>query len=133
MVMSTSIVITFPASFESLADDIQRNQHWHGLFQHGTNYDDGAVGVNQCPISPGHSFLYKFSVPNQAGTYWYHSHDCESLLLSSLMLDLDWLQLLNIVMGFGVRSLSTTTKIPTKICKVVLRTLEFLLNRISQV
>ncbi|KAF9558364.1 laccase 1 [Agrocybe pediades] len=48
--------------------------HWHGLFQEGTSWADGPVGVTQCPISPGHSFLYEFSVPDQAGTYWYHSH-----------------------------------------------------------
>ena len=30
--------------------------------------------MNQCPISEGHSFLYDFSAPGQAGTFWYHSH-----------------------------------------------------------
>ena len=49
-------------------------QHWHGLFQHGTNWADGPSFVNQCPIAANNSFLYDFSVPNQAGTYWYHSH-----------------------------------------------------------
>ncbi|KAF9049324.1 laccase [Hymenopellis radicata] len=48
--------------------------HWHGLFQHGTNYADGAAFVTQCPIAAGNSFLYDFSVPDQAGTFWYHSH-----------------------------------------------------------
>nr|UES62898.1 laccase 5 [Cyathus bulleri] len=48
--------------------------HWHGIFQHGTNWADGPVGVNQCPISPGHSFTYSFNPQNQAGTFWYHSH-----------------------------------------------------------
>ncbi|KAF9483026.1 laccase [Pholiota conissans] len=48
--------------------------HWHGLFQEGSNWADGPVGVTQCPIAPGHSFLYQFGVPDQAGTYWYHSH-----------------------------------------------------------
>nr|BAU94247.1 laccase [Pholiota microspora] len=48
--------------------------HWHGLFQEGTNWADGPVGVTQCPIAPGHSFLYQFGVPDQAGTFWYHSH-----------------------------------------------------------
>ncbi|KAF8798409.1 laccase [Phlegmacium glaucopus] len=48
--------------------------HWHGLFQEGTNFADGPVGVSQCPIIPGDSFLYEFSVPDQAGTFWYHSH-----------------------------------------------------------
>ncbi|KIL57545.1 multicopper oxidase [Amanita muscaria Koide BX008] len=48
--------------------------HWHGFFQEGTNWADGPVGVNQCPITSGNSFLYQFSVPGQAGTFWYHSH-----------------------------------------------------------
>lgn len=48
--------------------------HWHGLFQHNTNQYDGAAFVNQCPIAPNNSFLYDFSVPGQAGTFWYHSH-----------------------------------------------------------
>ncbi|EAU90667.2 laccase 2 [Coprinopsis cinerea okayama7 len=48
--------------------------HWHGMFQRGTAWADGPAGVTQCPISPGHSFLYKFQALNQAGTFWYHSH-----------------------------------------------------------
>ncbi|KAF8957176.1 yellow laccase [Flammula alnicola] len=48
--------------------------HWHGIFQEGSNWADGPVGVTQCPIAPGHSFLYQFTVPDQAGTFWYHSH-----------------------------------------------------------
>ncbi|KAJ6549619.1 laccase [Mycena vulgaris] len=48
--------------------------HWHGLFQKGTNYADGPAFVTQCPIVPGNSFAYNFNVPDQAGTFWYHSH-----------------------------------------------------------
>ncbi|KAF5354773.1 hypothetical protein D9756_005749 [Leucocoprinus leucothites] len=48
--------------------------HWHGLFQAGSSWADGPVGVTQCPIAPGNSFLYEFNVPDQAGTFWYHSH-----------------------------------------------------------
>ncbi|KAK2462800.1 hypothetical protein APHAL10511_005191 [Amanita phalloides] len=48
--------------------------HWHGIFQHGSSWADGPVGVTQCPIVPGDSFLYDFTVPDQAGTFWYHSH-----------------------------------------------------------
>ncbi|KAH7405813.1 multicopper oxidase-domain-containing protein [Phaeosphaeria sp. MPI-PUGE-AT-0046c] len=48
--------------------------HWHGLYQNGTNYMDGTVGVTQCPIAPGHSFTYRFNVTGQSGTYYYHSH-----------------------------------------------------------
>ncbi|KAG6901004.1 Acyl-coenzyme A oxidase 2, partial [Termitomyces sp. Mi166 len=48
--------------------------HWHGIFQSGTPWADGPVGVTQCPIIPGQSFEYNFKVPDQAGTFWYHSH-----------------------------------------------------------
>jgi FtsP/CotA-like multicopper oxidase with cupredoxin domain len=48
--------------------------HWHGLYQNGTNWMDGTSGITQCPIPPGRSFLYNFTVENQYGTFWYHSH-----------------------------------------------------------
>lgn len=48
--------------------------HWHGLYQNGTNWMDGSVGITQCPIPPGASFLYNFTIEGQYGTYWYHSH-----------------------------------------------------------
>jgi len=48
--------------------------HWHGLFQEGSNWADGPVGVSQCPIKPENSFLYEFKISDQAGTFWYHSH-----------------------------------------------------------
>jgi FtsP/CotA-like multicopper oxidase with cupredoxin domain len=48
--------------------------HWHGIFQNGTNFMDGATGATQCPIPPGQSFQYKFTVNNQSGTYYYHGH-----------------------------------------------------------
>nr|Q99055.1 RecName: Full=Laccase-4; AltName: Full=Benzenediol:oxygen oxidoreductase 4; AltName: Full=Diphenol oxidase 4; AltName: Full=Urishiol oxidase 4; Flags: Precursor [Trametes villosa]AAB47734.1 laccase [Trametes villosa] len=48
--------------------------HWHGFFQKGTNWADGAAFVNQCPIATGNSFLYDFTATDQAGTFWYHSH-----------------------------------------------------------
>ncbi|KAH7335816.1 multicopper oxidase-domain-containing protein [Rhizoctonia solani] len=48
--------------------------HWHGLFQEGTQWMDGPAGVTQCPIPSGGSYTYKFKVPNQYGTYWWHAH-----------------------------------------------------------
>lgn len=36
--------------------------HFHGLFMNGTNHMDGPVQVTQCPIQPGGSFLYNFTV-----------------------------------------------------------------------
>ena len=47
--------------------------HYHGLFQNGTNYMDGPSMINQCPVPPGSSITYNFTV-NQNGTYWYHCH-----------------------------------------------------------
>ncbi|PMD54496.1 multicopper oxidase [Hyaloscypha bicolor E] len=49
------------------------SMHWHGFYQNGTNWMDGTVGITQCAIPPGESFLYDFTV-KQFGTYWYHSH-----------------------------------------------------------
>ncbi|KAF8652588.1 hypothetical protein AX16_004309 [Volvariella volvacea WC 439] len=48
--------------------------HWHGFFQNHTAWADGVASVTQCPIVPSESFLYNFTVPDQAGTFWYHSH-----------------------------------------------------------
>ncbi|KAH9817796.1 multi-copper oxidase laccase-like protein [Melampsora americana] len=48
--------------------------HWHGIWQTGTPWMDGVTGVTQCPIPPGASFTYKFTVAKQFGTFWYHAH-----------------------------------------------------------
>ncbi|ETS79286.1 hypothetical protein PFICI_09139 [Pestalotiopsis fici W106-1] len=47
--------------------------HWHGMFQNGTVYMDGAPMVTQCEIPIGGSVTYNFTL-NQSGSYWYHSH-----------------------------------------------------------
>ncbi len=49
------------------------SMHWHGIFQNGTNWFDGTVGITQCGIPQGQSFVYNFTL-GQYGTYWYHSH-----------------------------------------------------------
>lgn len=67
--------------------------HWHGINQYGSSEMDGPSGVTQCPIPPGSSFTYKYTVRNDSryirtlladrtfpqvdtpGTYWYHSHN----------------------------------------------------------
>ena len=48
--------------------------HWHGLYQNGTNWMDGTVGITQCPIASKSQFTYEFKVDDQSGTYWYHAH-----------------------------------------------------------
>jgi FtsP/CotA-like multicopper oxidase with cupredoxin domain len=61
--------------------------HFHGMFQNGTNDMDGASMVTQCPIPPGSSFTYNFTV-NQNGTYWYHCHTVsDGQMIKSYMTD----------------------------------------------
>merc|ERR1712093_269443 len=53
---------------------VESTIHWHGLLQRGTPQMDGVPGVTQFPITPGGNFTYRFSVENEYGFYWYHSH-----------------------------------------------------------
>ncbi|KAE9405285.1 Cupredoxin [Gymnopus androsaceus JB14] len=75
---STVVGDSFQLNVTDLLTDSSMNRstsiHWHGLFQKTTNYVDGVAFVSQCPIVPNNSFLYNFTVPDQAGTFWYHSH-----------------------------------------------------------
>jgi iron transport multicopper oxidase len=60
--------------------------HFHGMFQNGTNEMDGPSYVTQCPVPPGSSFTYNFTV-EQNGTYWYVNPQIPpTLLFSSLLL-----------------------------------------------
>ncbi|KAI0027663.1 laccase [Vararia minispora EC-137] len=60
--------------------DLVTSVHWHGIDQHRTNWADGVSSITQCPIIPGESFKYQFNVPDQAGTFWYHSNQyCDGL------------------------------------------------------
>ncbi|KAK5631725.1 hypothetical protein RRF57_007439 [Xylaria bambusicola] len=47
--------------------------HWHGLRQLNANLQDGTNGITDCPIPPGGSKTYTFTL-TQYGTTWYHSH-----------------------------------------------------------
>lgn len=46
--------------------------HWHGLAV--PNNMDGVPGITQDAIMPGEEFEYEFTVGDEPGTYWYHSH-----------------------------------------------------------
>eukprot|EP00253_Pinus_taeda_P006467 PITA_06467 len=48
--------------------------HWHGLKQLRTGWSDGPAYVTQCPIQPGGSYTYRFTVIKQEGTLWWHAH-----------------------------------------------------------
>ncbi|GJY42201.1 laccase 3, partial [Tanacetum coccineum] len=48
--------------------------HWHGLRQLRNPWADGTEFVTQCPIRPGGSYTYKFTIQDQEGTLWWHAH-----------------------------------------------------------
>lgn len=54
--------------------DIGVSIHWHGFVMKGAQIYDGPVGITQCAIAPGESFLYKWVVRENPGTYWWHTH-----------------------------------------------------------
>ncbi|XP_028804896.1 laccase-3-like [Neltuma alba] len=48
--------------------------HWHGLRMLRNPWADGPGYVTQCPIQPGASYTYRFTITNQEGTLWWHAH-----------------------------------------------------------
>ncbi|PKA63172.1 Laccase-3 [Apostasia shenzhenica] len=48
--------------------------HWHGIRQMRTAWADGPEFVTQCPIRPGGSYTYRFTIKGQEGTLWWHAH-----------------------------------------------------------
>ncbi|KAH1211821.1 Laccase-12 [Glycine max] len=39
-----------------------------------TGWADGPEFVTQCPIRPGESYTYRFTIQGQEGTLWWHAH-----------------------------------------------------------
>ncbi|KAJ3703146.1 hypothetical protein LUZ61_006851 [Rhynchospora tenuis] len=48
--------------------------HWHGIRQKRTAWADGPEFVTQCPVKPGESYKYRFTIEGQEGTLWWHAH-----------------------------------------------------------
>ncbi|KAF0918674.1 hypothetical protein E2562_025603 [Oryza meyeriana var. granulata] len=48
--------------------------HWHGIRQLRSGWADGPAYITQCPIQPGGSYVYKFTITGQRGTLWWHAH-----------------------------------------------------------
>ncbi|RWW58194.1 hypothetical protein BHE74_00034976 [Ensete ventricosum] len=48
--------------------------HWHGVRQLRTGWADGPAYITQCPIQPGQSYVYNFTVAGQRGTLLWHAH-----------------------------------------------------------
>ncbi|TPX35996.1 hypothetical protein SmJEL517_g01854 [Synchytrium microbalum] len=53
--------------------DMATSLHWHGIHQKGSQVMDGVFQTTQCPIAPGQSYTYNFTL-EQSGTYWWHAH-----------------------------------------------------------
>ncbi|KAL5580627.1 hypothetical protein UlMin_013069 [Ulmus minor] len=48
--------------------------HWHGVRQLRNPWADGPEYITQCPIQPGATYTYRFTIINQEGTLWWHAH-----------------------------------------------------------
>lgn len=48
--------------------------HWHGIRQIRTGWSDGPAYITQCPIQPGQTYTYNFTLTGQRGTLFYHAH-----------------------------------------------------------
>ncbi|CAA2968624.1 laccase-4 [Olea europaea subsp. europaea] len=48
--------------------------HWHGIRQLRTGWADGPAYITQCPIQPGQSYVYNFTLSGQRGTLFWHAH-----------------------------------------------------------
>jgi FtsP/CotA-like multicopper oxidase with cupredoxin domain len=48
--------------------------HFHGIRQYGTPEADGVADITQLAIQPGQSYVHRFQIRNQVGTYFYHAH-----------------------------------------------------------
>eukprot|EP00808_Paulinella_micropora_P032302 g12249.t1 len=50
------------------------SSHWHGLVQRNNPESDGVPGVSEPGIPFGCSHVYNFTISQEIGFYWYHSH-----------------------------------------------------------
>ncbi|KAJ6797019.1 laccase-6-like [Iris pallida] len=48
--------------------------HWHGVRQRLTCWSDGPSYITQCPIQPGQTYTYEFTLVEQKGTMLWHAH-----------------------------------------------------------
>ncbi|KAJ8570740.1 hypothetical protein K7X08_037712 [Anisodus acutangulus] len=48
--------------------------HWHGIRQLRSGWADGPAYITQCPIQPGQSYVYNFTITGQRGTLFWHAH-----------------------------------------------------------
>lgn len=61
----------------SLEDLYKEKKNWycrHGIRQLRSCWADGPAYITQCPIQPGQSFAYNFTITGQRGTLLWHAH-----------------------------------------------------------
>ena len=46
----------------------------HGIKQLRSGWADGPAFITQCPIQPGQTYVYNFTITDQRGTLWWHAH-----------------------------------------------------------
>ena len=46
----------------------------HGVRQMLSCWADGPSYITQCPIQPGQTYTYEFTIVHQRGTLWWHAH-----------------------------------------------------------
>ncbi|KAF5192706.1 Laccase-12 [Thalictrum thalictroides] len=71
------ILFASAASFpvpEKLVAEGETHYHEHGVRQLRTAWADGPSFITQCPIRPGSSYTYRFTIEGQEGTLWWHAH-----------------------------------------------------------
>ncbi|CAN6559276.1 unnamed protein product [Malus baccata var. baccata] len=64
----------FSAANKALVQPISDKQRGHGLKQQRNPWADGPEYVTQCPIQPGATYTYRFTITDQEGTLWWHAH-----------------------------------------------------------
>ena len=73
MPLETSVVSNYTLNYANRIL-MHLSKHLHGIFQRKSNWADGSSYVTQCPLRQQETFVQKFDVTGQSGTYWYHSH-----------------------------------------------------------
>ena len=53
---------------------MQQTLFIHGVRQLRSAWFDGPAYITQCPIQPGQSYLYNFTITGQRGTLFWHAH-----------------------------------------------------------
>ncbi|XP_019254607.1 PREDICTED: laccase-4-like isoform X2 [Nicotiana attenuata] len=56
--------------------------HWHGIRQLRTGWADGPAYITQCPIQPGQSYIYNFTITGQRAEWW--KSDTEAVINEAL-------------------------------------------------